>query len=114
MSDVLNQIDKMFDEAIKNTDEETLGEKLQKKRESLGLKMVDIAKISGLSESLIGKIESNKIDDIKISTMKRLCGAYEVSPKLFIDRMGIKDSTDRMNKKMKEISKARKTLKEEF
>ena len=114
MSDVLSQLDKMFDEAIKKTDPETLGEKLQKKRESMGLKMVDIAKISGLSESLIGKIESNKIDDIKISTMKRLCGAYDLPPKLFIDRMGINDSVERMSKKTKEIAKARKVLKEEF
>jgi transcriptional regulator with XRE-family HTH domain len=111
MDEIFKQIDDMTAEAIKNADTETLGEKLQKKRELLGLKMIDISRISGLSESLIGKIEGDKIDDIRISTLKRLCVAYEVSPKLFIDLMAVNDSVERMKEISKTLSDARRALK---
>jgi transcriptional regulator with XRE-family HTH domain len=107
MSDIIRDLDSMFKEAIEGADHETLGEKLQKKRATLNLKLVDIARITGLSESLVGKIESDKIDDIKISTMKKLSIAYNISPKIFITHMGLDDSLNQMNRRMNEISDAR-------
>lgn len=111
MNDVLNQINEAFDEIIENADKRTLGEKLQEKRESLGLKKVDMARISGLSESLIGKLESDLIDDITISTMKRLCMTYDLAPKVFIDHLGLDEEMSEIPKRAFKMVIAREALK---
>lgn len=112
MNDIIGELNTMFDEALEGADHETLGEKLRKKRTSLNLKLVDIARITGLSESIVGKIESDKIDDIKISTMKKLSIAYDVSPDLFITHMGLDETLAQMPQKMNNISQARILLME--
>lgn len=111
MNDILNEINQAFDEAIENADQRTLGEKLQDLRKAKGLKLVDIARITGLSESLVGKIEGDKLDDIKISTMKKLCIAYDVSPDLFIMHMGNDDEVSQIKTKSKDVHRARAVLK---
>lgn len=111
MDDVLKQINDIFDEAIKNADGRSLGEKLQEKREEFNLKLVDIAKITGLSESLIGKIESDKLDDMKISTMKKLVQAYEIPPSVFIMHLGGNESLGDIATKRAMLELARESLK---
>lgn len=107
MNDILGEINEMCDAALEVADHETLGQKLQKSRTELGLKLVDISRVTGLSESLIGKIESDKIDDIKISTMKKLSLAYELPVKLFIDHLGVEESMDHISQKLTDMKLAR-------
>lgn len=111
MDNILKEINETFDEAIENADKRTLGEKLQAKREEFNLKLVDIARITGLSESLIGKIESDKLDDMKISTMKKLVQAYDISPSVFIMHLGGNDSLGDIVTKRAMLELARESLK---
>lgn len=107
MNDILGDLNEMFEEALEGADTSTLGQKLQAKRESLKLKLVDIARITGLSESLIWKIESDKLDDIKISTMKKLSLVYDVSPQVFIAHLGQDASLAQIQQKAHAIANAR-------
>ena len=111
MSDILNELNDMFEEAMENAEARTLGEILTQSRTSLNLKLVDISKITGLSESLIGKLESDQVSDMKISTMKKLSIAYDVPAKVFISHLGCDEEISGMPKKVTQISNARKVLK---
>lgn len=110
MEDILSELNGMFEEAIEVADKQTIGQKLEEKRNSLNLKLVDIARITGLSESLIGKIESDKLDDIKISTMKKLSIAYGIPAEVFITHMGLNEELSEIPKKTSELINARNLL----
>lgn len=88
MDDVLKQINEMFDEVIANSDKKSLGQILIEKRLSLNLKVDDIIRITNLSGSFIKSLENDEINDIKISELKKLVYAYDIPPKVFIDRLG--------------------------
>lgn len=88
MKDILDEIEDVFNKGIKSADKATIGQKLQEKRHSLHLTIGSISKISGLSEFFIKQIENDKINDIKISTMKKLSMAYDLSPDVFVKYMG--------------------------
>lgn len=88
MSDVLKEINEMFDELLKEVDKRTLGDKLKEKRIADELTVEDVAWRSGLSKSFIEKIENDEIKDINISTLKRLSTTYEISINVFISHLG--------------------------
>lgn len=89
MSDVLKELNEMFDELLEEVDKRTLGDKLKEKRIADKLTVEDIAWRSGLSKSFIEKIENDEIKDINISTLKRLSTTYEISTNVFISHLGI-------------------------
>lgn len=111
MDDVLKQLNEAFDEVIANADKRTLGEKLIEKREAEGLKKVDIARITGLSESLIGKLENDRLEDITISTMKRLVMAYDIAPNVFITHLGRDEEIAEIPKRVLTVKMAKEALK---
>jgi transcriptional regulator with XRE-family HTH domain len=111
MNEILNELDSMFDEAIEEADKQSLGQKLQGKRLALNLKLVDVANATGLSESLIGKMESDQVNDIKVSTMKKLSMAYEIPADVFIAHLGLDESLAEIEQKIADVSKARNVLK---
>lgn len=107
---VLNELNEMFDEAIENSDKRTLGQILQEKRLAQKLKLADIAKVTELSESIVGRIEADQVKDMKISTMKKLSLAYGVSYKIFVDHLGDDISEVGIQENIRQISEARLTL----
>lgn len=44
---------------------------MKKKRESLGLKQVDVARMAGISQSMVARIESGSVDP-RVSTLRRV------------------------------------------
>lgn len=88
MDDVLKKINEAFDETIKNADKKSLGQKLIEKRLSLNLQTIDIIRITGLPESFIKNLENDEIKDLKISELKKLVMAYDISPQVFIAHFG--------------------------
>jgi len=61
-------------------------ETLTRKRESKGLKQVDLARLAGISESLLSRIESGHVKRPSFETVRRLAAALGTRPeKLFPD-----------------------------
>lgn len=89
MKTVLDEINEMFDEALKNADYRTLGQRLIEERTSYHLNQNDIAGLAKLSIEIIKKLENDEINDLMISEVKKLCLAYRVSPNLFINYLAI-------------------------
>ena len=111
MTDLLKELNEMFDEALENAEARYLGEILIQARGTLNLKLVDIARITGLSESLIGKLESDQVTDMKVSTVKKLSIAYDVPVNVFMSFLGRDEDLADMGDKAAKTATARTLLK---
>jgi transcriptional regulator with XRE-family HTH domain len=54
-----------------------IGDRLKEMRRAAGLSQMDLARVSGLSLSIITQLEQGRADDPKLSTLKALAKALD-------------------------------------
>lgn len=107
----LEELSDLFDQALELSDNRTLGEVLQDKRKEIGVTVKDISKITSLSESIIGKIEADKVNDMSASTMLKMCLAYGINPDNFLSYLYGDILEGNISKEVREVSEARVKIK---
>lgn len=70
----------------------TLGERLQSVRKRRGLTQRELAKLSGVSFSLVSKIEQGELSDTRLETLRRLASALKVPTAELIVRDDVDDA----------------------
>ena len=109
LQEVLAKKDKLI--ARLKTNAKPLHEILVIRREELCLERKDIVNLTGLSVATISRLENGQLEDIKVSSLKKLSQAYGVDQEMML--LGIArdlDSRD-IEKKRDKISKSRLKIK---
>jgi len=64
----------------------TLGEKVRRMREKLGMNQKQLAEASGITQATISRIESGQVKELKSEALKRLAKALGITVDYLVDK----------------------------
>lgn len=88
-----------------------LSKRLVTSRKKRNLKKKDIASATGLSQALIIRIEKGFCDDFKLSTVIKVCEAYQLEAKELFELLGFSFKKTEISEELEKVSKARTLIK---